>query len=144
MLNCHDTKNTGHKRIQEFNLYYTDHSLQLLKVIFPHLQKQTQKSIAIYIKFMELKYTLENGHKYPYGSNEDNEQLLENLLDVSTGKERETIVSIKNTFDTMTKLKETIEMVQMMQEMCPEGDGAFDFETILKEVMGNGPTNMDG
>ena len=44
----------------------------------------------------------------------------------------------------MSKFKETVEMIQMMQEMCPEGDGTFDFETILKEVMGNGPTNMDG
>ena len=139
-----ESENSGLKCVQEFNFYYTSQSLQLLKVIFPYLHKQAQRNIAVYIKFMELKYTLQNNQRYPYGNRGNTEKLIDNLLDVSTGKERETFASLKTTFETVQKMQETMEMIQMMQEMFPEGTGMFDFESILKEVMPNGPPHMDG
>ena len=141
MDHCKEPDSTGMKQIQQFNFYYTNQQIQLLKVIFPYLSKEIQKTFAIYIKMMELQIALVSNSYYPYHCTGNTSNLINNLLEISTGKEKQTIESIKNTMETMAQIQETMETIRMMQDMFPEGSDMFNFENIMKEVMQNGQSN---
>ena len=46
-------------------LFCTNH-IQMLKIILSYMDNKTQKSMAVYIKFLELNYTIEFLKKHPY------------------------------------------------------------------------------
>ena len=89
----------------------------------------TQKTLAIYIKFMELQYTL-NFFKYYKdtslcGSESektfDITKLCTEILPFCGPAEQEKIVQMQSMMENFDKMKEMMQMVQMMQEMFPEG-----------------------
>ncbi len=136
--NCNCNRGKGNENIHQFNSYYSSNQLQLLKVIFPHLNSKMQNNLAVYIKFLELKLTLENTYRYPHSCHVETMELLDELLEISTGEERHRIMNMKNTFQNLHQVQETMETIQMMQEMFPEGANIFENEELLKEMFKNG------
>lgn len=51
-------KNRSSKVVAFDTLFSTNH-IQMLKVLLPYADHQTQKTLAVYIKFLELNYTLD-------------------------------------------------------------------------------------
>lgn len=48
-----------HNRVIAFDTLFSTNHIQMLKVMLPYLDNQMQKFMAIYIKFLELNYTID-------------------------------------------------------------------------------------
>lgn len=75
----------------------------MLKVLLPYADHQTQKTLAVYIKFLELNYTLDFYRKHPFplcGCVQQEEKpdigcLCEELLPFCTEAEKQKLLQIK-------------------------------------------------
>ena len=52
--------------VMAFDALYTNNQIQKLKVLLPYVEPSMQKNMAIYIKYMELKYTMDLCRKHPF------------------------------------------------------------------------------
>ena len=101
--------------------------------------KNNQCGFAVYIKLLELQYTLSFLRRHPgmrlmgsgkqlsadffQGDNADTFELLDEMMPFSGPKERARIENIKNMIMNLKKMQEMMEMIQMLQELFPEGMG---------------------
>lgn len=127
------------RTITAFDSLFTNNKIQMLKILLPRLIPEQQGGFAIYIKLLELQYTLTFLRRHPgmqlFGSakhlsadffQEDNSEtlaLLDELLPFSGPEERTKIQSIRSMMENFKKMKEMMDMIQMMQELFPEGMG---------------------
>ena len=51
--------------IAAFDTLYTQNHIQILKVLLPYFDPASQKSIAVWIKYMELQYTMVCAKRHP-------------------------------------------------------------------------------
>lgn len=131
-----EDKGTG--LITAFDSLFTTNKIQMLKVLFARLPSTQQGGFAIYIKFLELQYTLRFLRFQPVprfadnkplsadfftGDSADTIALLDELLPFSGPAERTRIENIKNILQNIAKMKEMMEMLEMLKEMFPEGFG---------------------
>lgn len=135
-------ENCSSSVIQAFDSLFTNNKIQMLKILLSHLPPESQGSLAVYIKFMELQHTLTfikqhpgirlfgNSSKLTFdfwgGDNEGTVSLLEELLPFSGPEEQNKIKGMINMMQSMKQMREMMEMIQMMQEMFPEGMGSGD------------------
>lgn len=129
----------GSKTITAFDSLFTTNRIQMLKILLPRLTPEQQGGFAVYIKLMELQYTIRfvqrhRGNRllggarqlsadFFQGDNEDTIALLDELLPFSGPESRAKIEGMKNMMANMKKMKEMMDMVQMVQELFPEGMG---------------------
>lgn len=136
-----DAEYTGGKReidaIAAFDSLFTTNHIQMLKILLPRLSPEAQGNFAVYIKFLELQYTVSFLQKHPsipligsglqlsgnlsQGDNADTIELLNELLPFSGPNERAKLEGMRNMLQNMGKMQEMMEMLQMLQEMFPEG-----------------------
>ena len=130
--------------IQAFDSICTNNKIQMLKILLSHLPSENQGAFAVYIKFMELQYTITFLQQHPGMQlfrntsalsfdffNEDNTgtiSLLEELLPFSSPGEQKRIQEMIQMMQNMKQMREMMEMIQMMQEMFPEGMGGGETE----------------
>lgn len=133
------------KKVMAFDTLFTTNKIQMMKILMTYMAPSTQKTLAIYIKFMELQYTLTFFQIYPDNAicGLDNEKewniskLCDELLPFCGPGEQEKILQIRSMIENFDKMQEMMQMVQMMQEMFPDGapfgdmngesGGGFDF-----------------
>ena len=146
------------KIIAAFDSLFTTNRIQILKILLPRLAPEHQSGFAVYIKLLELQYTLSFLHRHPgnrlfgtdkqlsanffQGDNTDTISLLDELLPFSDPEGRTKIENMKNMLANMKKMQEMMEMIQMIQELFPEGaggDNPMDFFTSM-----SGMPNMSG
>ena len=127
------------KTITAFDSLFTTNRIQLLKILLPRLAPGQQSGFAGYIKLLELQYTLSflrgnpgmrligNGRQlsadFFQGDNTDTIELLDEMLPFSGPEERTRIENIRNMIVNFKKIQEMMEMIQMVQELFPEGMG---------------------
>lgn len=127
------------KTINAFDSLFTTNRSQMLKILLPRLAPEQQSGFAVYIKLLELQYTLSLLRKPPgtrlmgngkqlsadffQGDNTDTLELLDEMLPFSGPKERARIENIKSMIENLKKMQEMMEMIQMLQELFPEGMG---------------------
>lgn len=127
------------KAIAAFDSLFTTNRIQMLKILLSRLAPKQQSGFAVYIKLLELQYTLSILRRHPgarllgddrqlsadflKGDNEDTIQLLDELLPFSSPGERSRIENMKNMIANFRKMQEMMEMMQMLQELFPEGMG---------------------
>ena len=58
MENCSDEKEEKTEAILAFDTLYTTNHMKILKLLIPYLKTETQKKLAVYIKWQELLFTL--------------------------------------------------------------------------------------
>ena len=140
------------KTITAFDSLFTTNRIQMLKILLPRLAPEQQSGFAIYIKLLELQYTLSLLHRpeaylpnskhlsadFFSGDNSDTIELLDELLPYSSQADRSRIDGMKNMLQNMGKIKEMMEMAEMMKEMFPEGfsGGADNPMDILSGMAG--------
>ena len=123
--------------ITAFDSLFTNNKIQMLKILISHLPPETQGTLAVYIKFMELQHTFLFLKQHPdmrlfgntsllsfdffNGDNSDTVSLLEELLPFAGPEERSKIKGMISMMQNMKQMREMMEMIQMMQEMFPEG-----------------------
>lgn len=114
--------------VMAFDALYTNNQIQKLKVLLPYIDPVMQKNMAIYIKYMELKYTMDFFKKHPFhiraASNEtekpDLKKLCKELKPYSTEAEVKQLEQMESMFQTMEMYQEMSQTVNAMQEMFPD------------------------
>lgn len=133
-----EEKRTG--PVTAFDSLFTTNKIQMLKVLAAWLPPSQQGIFALYIKFLELEYTFSLLRRHITlstnsrhlsadffsGDNSDTIELLNELLPYGSPAECSRIESMKDMLQNMGKIKEMMEMVNMMKEMFPEGFGSGD------------------
>lgn len=127
----------GTSPVTAFDSLFTTNKIQMLKVLIAWLPSSQQGMLAVYIKFLELQHTLtllrrpgtlfmNSRHlsaDFFSGDNSDTIDLLDELLPYSSQTERYRIENMKSMLQNMGRMKEVMEMAEMMKEMFPEGFG---------------------
>ena len=134
----------GKETIIAFDTLLTTNHIQMLKVFLSYLPPEQQSTLAIYIKFSELQYTMQlmrqspgrpiyRGHRTVLSLSSlmdgsllqhDREgviELLDELLPYSDFRERARIQEFKNMLNSVGQIREMLEMMDMMKEMFPDG-----------------------
>ncbi len=128
-------------KINSFDSLFTTDHIRMLKVLLSQISPPYQGRFAIYIRFLELSYTLRFFHQNPYagwspsglcmlavpdrqttfaGQEPDILATLEELLPYCNLQERNILESLKNTLQSMENIQQTFEMFEMMQDVFPE------------------------
>lgn len=113
-------------KIQAFDALFTNNQIQICKILLHYLEPSMQKSLAIYIKFMELQYTLTYFNKFPHAympaaDSEDTNLICNEILPFCSGSQKKQVEQFSNMFTNMKNMREMMETVNMMKEMFPEG-----------------------
>ena len=117
-----------HSKVIAFDTLFCTNHIQMLKVILPYMDNQTQKSMAIYIKFLELNYTISYFKKHPYplcGCVERENQadifkMCTELLPFCTENEKKQIEQLRSVFQSMEMYKEMSQTMDMMKDFMPD------------------------
>lgn len=129
-----------HEEIIAFDTLYTTNHIAMLKVLMPYFDTSFQQHLAIYIKFLELQYTLSlsRPHELRDCSSQKKEFDIKNIcsdiLPFCTESEKRTIEQIRGLFHSMEMYKEMSQVMNVMQDIMPSNmssDSSFDFSSIL-------------
>ena len=121
--------NNTNIHIREFDAYYTNSRIQMLKIIHSILPPDSKKAMALYIKFLELERVLHSP-----GVSQGTEQItklrnlfsiteesapeilsfLDELIPYSTENEKDKINILKTIVSQISHLKEMQETMEMM------------------------------
>ena len=121
-------------KVTTFDTLFTNNQIQKLKILMTYLDRSMQKNMAIYIKYLELQYTMEFFRRFPsanaaplsYESNMDMSKLCGEILPYCDHAERTQIERMQNVLQTFENYKEMMEMFQMMKEMFPENENPMN------------------
>lgn len=124
--------------IQAFDALFTTNHIQMLKLLLPCLPPETRRSLAVFIKAAELRYTLEFLNSHPFavlGNSRDGAEqpsdparILQSLLPFCTPAEKEKLQNMQNLFQNMENMQEIMWAVEALQEIMPE----FAADDLLK------------
>lgn len=122
-----------HDKVLAFDTLFTTNHIQMMKIIMPFLDASKQKYIAIYIKYMELQYTISYFQKNPsppfplrHDSGQDSQQICREIMPYCSPEEKKKMEQVENLFSTMKNYQEIMEMFTMMKEIFPEGEGGMN------------------
>lgn len=116
-------------KVTAFDALFTNNQIQKLKVLVSYVDSPLQRQLAIYIKFLELKYTMDLFRHYPelsvsplpHESPPDPAKLCQEFAPYCSPQEQRQLGQFTSMLQTMSHYQEIMEMVQMFQEMFPEG-----------------------
>lgn len=124
--------NEQNKVIAFDTLFSTNH-ISMLKVMLPYMDNQMQKSMAVYIKFLELNYTIDFYRQHPFPlcgcmekeSAPDLLKLCTELLPYCTETEKKQLEQIQNIFQSMEMYKEMSKTMDLMKDFMPDMNSFF-------------------
>ena len=124
----------GTDKVIAFDTLFTTNQIQMLKVLLTYLPSSAQKNFAIYIKFMELQYTMSFFQNHPnvslFGLPHEGSmnagKLCDELLPLCDANQRKSMEQMKNMMQSFENMQQMMEMMQMMKELFPEGTGSAD------------------
>lgn len=127
-------------KVIAFDTLFSTNHIQMLKIMLPYMDNQLQKSIAVYIKFLELRYTIDFYQKNPYplcGCMKKEPPpsfptLRAELSPYCTPNEKKQLEQMQQLFQNMEKAKELSKTMEMIKELMPEGASFEDFPFFTK------------
>lgn len=136
------------EQIYAFDSLYTTNHIQMLKILLPCLPPPLQKNLALYIKFLELRYTISFLNTHPYvlsgcgfdKKNGEQEIPLDDLLPYLTPEEAENFRQLQKGMDMMKQFSKMQKNMEALKGILPEG---MDFETLFGQMMGTGQHEAD-
>lgn len=122
---CTQSESSNVEAISAFDTLFTTNHMKILKILFPYLDSEFQKMLAIYIKWQEFIYTLSIQKDFQSLSCSCNRQagkgdfssLLPTLLPYCSLKEQEQLSvfsNIHNTMNTFLQIKDYLPMIQTL------------------------------
>ena len=119
-----------YKKIVAFDTLFSTNHIQMLKILLPYLDHKMQKSMAVYIKFMELNYTIRFYQKQPSllcgcaekETRPEFSQICNELLPFCSEKEKKQMEQLKNLFGSMKMYQDMMSTMEMMKELMPDFD----------------------
>ena len=118
------------KLMTPFDMLVTSSSLYTLKLMLPFAPASMQRSLAIYIKFSELKATME--HFYGFLNTDHPGSVLEQLKSCLSPEEQ----------TQMSQMEDLMNMMEMMQN-TPDASGMPDFSELFGNSFGDFPGASD-
>lgn len=128
-------KNENASNVMTFDALYTNNQIQKLKVLLPYIEPAMQKHLAVYIKYMELQYTMDYVRRHPFQlcgcglsspEKPDLCKICEELCLYSTPEEIKQLEQLQNMLKTLETVQEMSQTMAAMQEIFP--DMTMDFE----------------
>ncbi len=121
-------------KIELFDKQFSNDQINMCKVLISYLPSSSKRSFAIYIKYMELQYTLQSLHHNRqkntknrdihdfYSSNNtlDIRSVCDELLPYCSEQNREQLHRMCNLFTTMQNIQEMMEMMETMKALFPD------------------------
>ena len=134
----------GTDKVIAFDTLFTTNQIQMLKVLITYLPPENQRSLAIYIKFMELQYTMDFFQRYPnaslpglpYEASPGTAKLCDEILPLCDPEQRNKIGQLKGMYQTFENMQEMLEMLQMMKELFPQDDTGSNNGDFLSGLAG--------
>lgn len=134
-----------HDQVSAFDTLFTTNHIQMMKIIMPFLDASRQRSIAVYIKYMELQYTISYFQKHtspPFPIRQNSglssqqssqeagmqvcRQVCREIMPYCSPEEKKKMEQVENLFSAMKNYQEMMEMFSMMKEIFPEGEGGMN------------------
>lgn len=120
-----------HDKITAFDTLFTNNHIQILKIVMTYCDNQLQKKIAVYIKYLELQYTLAYYNSHPselcgcsFEKNEFNiSNLCSEILPFCTKEEKQKVEQISGFLRTIEMYKEMSKTFELMKDIFPDGFG---------------------
>ena len=103
-----------------FDQYISNQSLQMIKLLIPFMPPTAQRMMAVYVKFLEFRYTLSSFHTMKQNMNSP-EDIFNSLKPYMSSSDMDS-------FDQMMNMMSMMSMAQEMQNMS---DGEFDPMTMM-------------
>lgn len=140
-------QNSDH--VLAFDTLYTTNHIQMLKVLLPHLPQKQKNEFAVFIKYMELQYTIELSRKSKHKINIctassaealDIASLIEELQPYCTEQERKTFSRMAETFQTLHMFQDIQKYKDLFSTMSDsENDSGessnMDMSQMLKGML---------
>lgn len=113
-----------------FDTLFTNNHISLLKLLLPLLSPSGQKSLAFYIKYLELQYTIQYFARHPQGiifsppnteNTYDLNHVLTSALPYCNPREKDTLMQLRNMINNFQNIQDMLEMLNTMKELFPEG-----------------------
>ncbi len=131
----------SNEKIYAFDSLYTTNHIQMLKILLPCFNPPLQKNLALFIKFLELRYTISFLHAHPYAikgcgfdkSPVDWHFLKDDLLPFLTPQEAEQLKHLQKSIDMMKQFSSIQKNMEALKEILPEG---MDFESMFRSMAG--------
>lgn len=118
--------------ICKFNALYSNNALNKLKIISAHFTDYPLNFLAIYIKILELRYTLHliysqnRVHALRNGLSALNAECVQDICKeihpFCNSDEQNSINTLLNFWQNMANMQEMLQMMEFMQEMSNSGD----------------------
>lgn len=144
---------SGQDKISAFDTLFTNNHIQMLKILYSHLDRSAQKAIAVYIKFLELQYTLAFFRQTPLPCHErqnspDIASLCDEIMPFCDTKEKEKLQNLRNMLKNFENMQEMMQMMEIIKDFMPEGGNGSasptDFSSVIDFMSGmNQASSMD-
>jgi len=144
---------TGQEKIIAFDTLFTTNHIQMLKILLTYAEPSQQKTMAVYIKFLELQYTLSFFRQYPSSPmNFPKEEKLnaakicDEILPFCNPSQQEMVNNMKTMYQNFENMQEMMQMIQMMKELFPDSDNSPDGNplSMLSGMFGSDGMDMSG
>lgn len=135
------------EQIYAFDSLYTTNHIQMLKILLPYLNPPLQKNLVLYIKFLELRYTISFLSTHPYAISGcgfdkkcgEQEIPIGDLLPYLTPKEAENLKQLQKSMGIMKQFSNMQKNMEALKGILPEG---MDLESLFEGMM-SGMQNTD-
>lgn len=114
------------KAIAAFDTLYTQNHIQILKVLLPYFDPASQKNIAVWIKYMELQYTMSCVNRSPamicceISEKPDIADIFEKIKNFCTPRERAVFGQICSMKKSLEMYEEMKGMMDLFEQLSPE------------------------
>lgn len=132
-------------KMSPFDQAFVNEQMQLIKLLIPYMPPSRQRTLGVYVKFMEFQNTLQHFHpvKRPISSQNlsfHQDSLLQILSEINIyfpSRIREQVDQISSLFSMM-------EMMQQMQEGPDSFMGDFDPMDMMQQMFVRPEPNKEG
>lgn len=129
--------------IQAFDTLYTTNQIQILKILLPYCAPDTQRSLAVMIRFLELQYTLSFVRSHPEAFRSPPSLSFGELCEKIRGYCPPALRSMLDQFQSMQNAMQMYEEMKQMMELF--GDAGTASESRSREAgSSEDPSSMDG
>ncbi len=129
-----------------FDTLYTNQQIQMLKLAMPLLPSVYRSFLAIYIKFLELQYTIQTAKQIQFCKNAESdtrdtlnaatlEQYFCSIMPYLSDEEKGKVQKIKNMFQTMEQFKQMQPILDMMAQTNDDSSSDNNQMDILKSFL---------
>ena len=137
-----DIQTTNSEKIYAFDTIYTTNHIQMLKILLPCLNPPLQKTLALYIKFLELCYTFSFLRAHPYGIKgcgfdkppTDWQLISDEILPFLAPEEAGRFKQMKQAFQMIKQFESMQSMMEKLDGILPESMNLQDvFQKFMSE-----------